>query len=169
MKYFQFILVVLLFLTACHVESSTGNKEKESQSIPPVSQQLLPESWDISPSFKLNGETVIGKRDTLALSYDESFSSREVIKANWYFWGEKPTWKDKSVSVIGVHRETHSIEKVLTDQTGHFSWVNSVDLSSSQLSDATVTSYMEFSKSGRWCLNVYIGNEHVGQIVIEVE
>ncbi|MBO8156391.1 MAG: DUF4871 domain-containing protein [Bacillaceae bacterium] len=167
------LLVAVIFLASCSGDDNPPEEEKSSSQTPaPVSQQLLPNSWKPSSTFDLDhGQTVIGIQGQAALSLRQPFPVGEPTRVEWFFWGEEQELKEKTFSVIGVHENEKSVEKVLIDPENELLlWMNSEPIQvTGQAAVAKAESDLFFSKAGLWCLNVYVGNQLYGQIVIEVE
>lgn len=125
-------------------------------------------NWETSPFFDLKeGYAVRGEQEKLAVRCPERIYTGQPKKCLWFFWNVKPF--NNTIQIVAVKKGTRVRAKALTDQTSSKYW--SVGEAGSPLygADATMVSLISLPASGLWSLNVFNGDQYIGDIVVEVE
>ncbi|MGE7768205.1 hypothetical protein [Peribacillus sp. NPDC096540] len=166
-------LLVILLIAGC----SQDNKEnanvntKKASSASEENQQ-----WDLSPEFETStGDKLVGQKDKVGIVGPE-FKAGEVNKWLWHFWGDEQTIKGGNFKVVAINKDTGENEMALVTDAGTANerkvW-NYEELAYSpngvRGSDSSRPSNISLPKAGIWRLEVFIGTERFGTIVVDVK
>jgi hypothetical protein len=166
-------LYIILLISGC----SQDNKDKanvNTKKVSSASEENL--QWDISPEFETStGDKLVGQKDKVGIVGSE-FKAGEVNKWLWHFWGDEQTIKGGNFKVVAINKDTGEKEMALVTDAGTVNerkvW-NYEELSYSPKgvrgSDSSRPSNMSLSKAGIWRLEVFIGAERFGTIVVDVK
>ncbi|MCH7323285.1 hypothetical protein LZ480_15520 [Solibacillus sp. MA9] len=166
-------LLVILLIAGC----SQDNKEKtniNSNKVDTVSEEN--QQWDLSPEFETStGEKLIGQKNKVGIIEGE-FKAGVIEKWLWHLWGDGQTIKSGNFKVVAINKDTGEKEKVLITDAGTSNerkvWsYGELDYSPNGVrgSDSSRPSNVSFSKVGIWRLEVFIGDERFGSIVVDVK
>ncbi|GGB71928.1 hypothetical protein [Fictibacillus barbaricus] len=168
-KYSQFLIVCLVFsftFTGCSTHMTSVSKD-----------------WQVSPTFKVNNYVMVGEEGRLGfivgpfqskkgeLLDKQPFIAGKGSKFMWHLWGKPEELKGKfKVEAVNQKGERQKVLIINSKKTYEFVWHYPSVGGRNNGADAHVPSGMIFPKeAGLWRLNVYIGNELFGNIVVEVE
>ncbi|MFB5089392.1 hypothetical protein PGC35_19740 [Psychrobacillus sp. PGGUH221] len=166
-------LFVILLISGC----SPDDNDKASVNTKKVSSSSEENiQWDLSPEFETSpGDKLEGQKDKVGIVGPE-FKAGEVNKWLWHFWGDEQTIQDGNFKVVAINKDTGEKEMALVTDAGTSNerkvW-NYEELSYSpngvRGSDSSRPSNMSLSKAGIWRLEVFIGADRFGSIVVEVK
>ncbi|WP_181884592.1 DUF4871 domain-containing protein [Neobacillus piezotolerans] len=167
-----FFFLFILVLTGCiqkneektRVEAQAGTVEGETQ------------LWELSPEFETpDGDYLIGEEGKVGILGPE-FIAGETNKWLWHFWGDEQTIKGGDFKVIAIHKETGIKEKVLVENAGTVNdkkvWnYGKLDYRPNGVrgSDSSRPSNLSLPRPGLWRLEVSIGGNYFGAIVVDVK
>lgn len=170
----------LLLLSSClaqhDVPIDTNIETKVVETKKNISDQykknaIPPELWEESPVFTIEGKSMIGVENKISVLFREDIDlyTNVANKIMWHLWSEQDLI-GKSFSVVGIHKESNSVEKVLfyTDKNQLIWETHNSIMGPIHGADAHIPSVMLFSKPGLWCLNAYSDGQLFGQIIIRV-
>ncbi|WP_088041850.1 hypothetical protein [Bacillus sp. EAC] len=161
MKYFTLLLLSLFLVAGCSKNAGTESNTK----------------FKTSPTFALpvtsvdgtKGEYIlIGQKGKVGLQIGSGQKGKGKVepifegKSNkymWYFWGSEEEMRGE-LEIKGIHEDGH---------TGMALHVSNVFNLNEKGAIETYPTMMDFSKSGKWKLDVYIGDKLLGTVVVDVE
>lgn len=161
MKYISFFLLSLFLVTGCSknagTESTQNFKESPTFSVPVTFADGTKGEYILigqkgKAAFQI-GSGPKGKSEIMPIVEDKN------NKYMWYLWGNDKELNGE-LKVKGIHESGHK-ETIFT--------ASNVTAQEFNSADGSMPSMMEFSKAGKWKLDVYIGNEKIGTVIIDVE
>ncbi|MBZ5752612.1 DUF4871 domain-containing protein [Metabacillus rhizolycopersici] len=167
-----FLLVILLIVGCSQDNKENANvNTTNASSVSEENQQ-----WDLSPEFETStGDKLVGQEGKVGIIGGE-FKAGDINKWLWHFWGDEKTIKSGNFKVVAVNKDTGEKEKVLVTDAGTANerkvWnYGELDYSPNGIkgSDSSRPSNLSFPKAGIWRLEVFIGAERFGTIVIDVK
>ncbi|MFS0671827.1 alpha/beta fold hydrolase [Ornithinibacillus sp. 179-J 7C1 HS] len=123
--------------------------------------EVNPNEVEVSSLFEANNYTMIGEEGRIGFIYDGTdvtrFIPNQAQKYMWHFWGE-PDELDGEFQVIG--KNVSSGEELLVFEAGTLGGSNNG-------ADAHLPSSMSLPSEGVWELQVYVGGDLFGTVVVE--
>ncbi len=164
-------LIIIFLSTGCSQEI----KEKTTVQTNKVDFEEN-QQWDISPEFETaTGDKLIGQKNKVGIVGPE-FEAGEVNKWLWHFWGDEQTIKNGNFKVVAINKDTGEKEMALVTGASTANerkvWAHeklSYSPNGVRGSDSSQPSNMSLSKAGIWRLEVYLGTELFGSIVVNVK
>lgn len=166
-------LLVIFLIAGC----SQDIKEKANvnpNKVNSVSEEN--QHWDISPEFETStGDKLVGQKNKVGIIGGE-IKTGVIEKWLWHLWGDEQTIKNGNFKVVAIYKDTGEKEKVLITDAGTANerkvWsYGELDYNPNGVrgSDSSRPSNLSFSKAGIWRLEVFIGDERFGSIVVDVK
>lgn len=135
------------------------NNPEASQTANIPSTEII---WKESPLFESENLSFIGVENHLGFTYDESelmrFYPGKVQKYAWHFWGNEEELNGK-LMIKAIHKETNK-EVTLLKDLGL--------MGPNSGADRHVPSSMSLPDSGMWKLDVFIGGDLYGSVIVNV-
>lgn len=164
-------LLVFLLIAGCSQDNNEKANINTKEDVSKENQQ-----WDISTEFETpTGDKLIGQKDKVGI-IGGVFKAGDIEKWLWHLWGDEQTIKSGNFKVVGINKDTGEKEMVLITDAGTANerkvWsYGELDYSPNGVrgSDSSRPSNLSFSKAGIWRLEVFIGDEHFGSIVVDVK
>lgn len=140
-----------------------------------TNDEVKTEEWETSPTFnigEISKHEVQGEKGKLVVD-NTPFIAGKTQKYMWYFWDNEEVLNAGNVRIEAKHEKTGEKHKALVTQTGTKDekkiWeVNSPPGPPNNGADAHMPSNLSLSYEGLWKLNVYIGDELFGNVIVEV-
>ncbi|HEU5139219.1 MAG TPA: DUF4871 domain-containing protein [Bacillales bacterium] len=134
-----------------------------------VEQSVIdPIEWEPSPFFNLMKDYAVrGEQGKLAVKTTDGFYAGQSSKCLWFFWDVEPF--ENNITVVAVKKGTRVRAKALTRPTSSKYWSTEGVGGPLYGADATIISGISLPSSGLWSLNVFHGDQYLGDIVVEVE
>lgn len=121
--------------------------------------------WRLSPIQNFLDSKLVGNPNTIGLS-SPIFSTEEVTEHLLYLFESVPA---SSIKLVGVHKETDRVEKVIVDGDTKV-WEVSTD--NNKVSKGSNYHYiplqLNFPKTGVWRLDVFFENRFIKHIIVKV-
>ncbi|WP_059172499.1 hypothetical protein [Bacillus sp. FJAT-27445] len=163
--------LLIFVLSGCLENKDYAGANTKSQPVAEDSRQ-----WELSPEFTTSeGDLLIGEDKKVGIVGPE-FIEGETNKWLWHFWSDEQTIEGGEFKVVATHKETGVKEKALVENAGTANvkkvWnYGKLDYSPDGVrgSDSSRPSNMSLSKPGTWRLEVSIGSNYFGTIVVHVK
>lgn len=150
------VVSLIIFVTACKMKE--GSEITLPDNIPDFVQEKDFEAIDWNRKAVEFGEYgVIGNKNKSGVIGSE-LPSLTTQKWMWHIWGNDNT----ELTIIGFHRESRSVEYVLTD-----GW-SLIAQGENNGADAHAPSNVVFSKPGEWAVLLYTDGELFDTLVFEI-
>ncbi|RHW41573.1 hypothetical protein D1B31_07600 [Neobacillus notoginsengisoli] len=166
-------LLIMLTLTGC-IEKNIEDVTANAKNSPTETEE--PKSWNLSSEFKSSeGDYLLGEEGKAGLIGPE-FKAGKIDKWLWHFWGDEKTIEGGNFKVVAIHKETGEKEKALVENAGTSNeqkvWeYGKLAYSPNGVrgSDSSMPSNMSLSTPGVWRLEIFIGENYFGAIVVDVK
>ncbi|UOE95254.1 DUF4871 domain-containing protein [Alkalihalobacillus sp. LMS39] len=148
-------------------------------------ETTLEENWEESSTFSLpvtfgdgtKGDYIfIGEKEKIAIQIGSGVEgevvTRPIIagephKYMWYFWGEQDEIRGK-LKVVGINENGEEHKVLLIDRQKVWEYPP-IGINPLNGADTHTPSGMEFPTPGLWKLEVHIGDNFFGDIIVNVE
>lgn len=174
MKYVKWMIVSLMVfaLFGCiNPEKNTQQATKTSTATvsdnPPIEvddKRTDEIDWNISETFESGSYTMRGIPNNVGF-IEAPFIEESTKKYMWHFWGDIP---DGELTVVALKEGEMNPTPVLVHGSDHV-WTYDAPGGPNNGADAHLPSNMMLPQSGKWALLVYLGEEYVDTIVVEVK
>lgn len=155
------VLVVASVLVACS-DNDSDLKEKENE-------ETKTNEWEVSPSFKLGDYDVIGKEDSVAI-IKQPIVANQIDNYTFFLWGDDSNSLLGPIRIEATHETTGDMEKVIVanadSENEELVWEGPSPFLSGER--AFVTLDLLFPYEGLWKLDVYVNNNKIGNLTVEV-
>ena len=141
------------------------NVEQEKNVPISIEEQIIQNiNWEVSETFQADNYTMRGTPTKVAF-IDAPFVQSEGQKYMWHFWGDIP---DGKLTVVGIKKDSKEFVPVLT-RDEQYVWSYGHPAGPNNGADAHLPSTMELPERGKWALLVYLGDNYIDHIVVDVK
>ncbi|WP_261132123.1 DUF4871 domain-containing protein [Bacillus sp. Marseille-Q3570] len=133
-----------------------------------VTEEMIEEiNWEVTPDFKTGNYMLRGIEKKVGF-IDTGFIANQGNKYMWHFWGDQ---LEGNLSVVAVNEnEPYTLVPALSNgEDTSFMWSTSELAGPNNRADAHLPSNMELTETGKWALLVFLGDNYIDHIVVEVE
>ncbi|MFC4766621.1 DUF4871 domain-containing protein [Effusibacillus consociatus] len=166
------ISTVILTLALAGCSNAEQDAKKSDTTKEPVTVSQQEDNWEVSPSFKSNDREMRGIQGKIGI-LGPSFIAGKVDKFMWHFWGDRRVFDSRKVKIVAVNKRTGEKVQTLIQDAGTSNerkvWEYDGLGGPNNGADAHMPSNMSLPSSGVWRLNVYIGEEFFGSVIVEVQ
>ncbi|MBS4220982.1 DUF4871 domain-containing protein [Bacillus sp. FJAT-49711] len=115
--------------------------------------------WTVSSTFPHDIYTIRGIQDKIGF-IDSHYTSGVPNKYMWHFWDSIPRG---DLSVVAINEKSLKISPALMHDDNYVWTTSHVG------PNYTLPSNMKFNEPGKWALLIYIGDEYIDTIVVDVK
>ncbi|MDQ0481796.1 DUF4871 domain-containing protein [Guptibacillus hwajinpoensis] len=181
MKFAKYIILSLMLSLLFGCNDSNEAEESSNNSLPvdssmadekgppvDVDRKLIQNiDWEVSETFNSGSFVMRGLPEKVAF-IDEPFKENIGNKYMWHFWGDIP---DGKLTVLAIKEGSNEIVPALivsSYEDERYVWTSISPAGPNNGADAHLPSNMKLNEKGKWALLVYLGENHVDNIVVEV-